>query len=229
MKWACGVRTVERRIRNGLLSDTLRSVAAAGFPQYRVFVDGEADIPGWLQPNLGGVFYGLPGNHGAFVLSISCLYFQHPRADAYVVFEDDVKVAEGLREYLEQVTWPEKAYLNLWSVGHNEKGEGGFHVVKRKRPGKGAGALGFVLPRQAMLDFLSAKRWLTPNKKRGKVHWRGPDTTLASTLEPLGWTEFVHIPSLVFHTGAGASTVYAEGRKRQPRQRQTITFTGRTW
>ncbi len=58
------------------------------------------------------------GNIRNFCTALAKLREQFPNADAYVVFQDDIRAALGLRTWVEQQLWPfENGVVSLFTPG----------------------------------------------------------------------------------------------------------------
>lgn len=131
--WAYGVSTVPERIEDPL-PRTLHSLAAAGWPHPRLFVDGEglrpdtrAHLPerplSEIARQYEAAFPDLPltvrsPNARSFAnwyLAALELYLRVPLADRYALFQDDIVICRNTRAYLESIPYPEKGYCNLYT------------------------------------------------------------------------------------------------------------------
>jgi hypothetical protein len=151
---------------------------------------------------------------------------RNPWADRYAVFQDDILVVKGLREYLSR-PMPPKAYLNLVSHSANEHVMGGFgwrqaqflyDEVQRKRLLAdsdsdnrhranltfGKGACGLVFDAAGVLALLSHESFVGRHvdRKKGTCNIDGG---VVDCMHSLGYTEMVHCPSLLDHRD-GVST-----------------------
>ncbi len=220
MKWSYGVTTVPGR-QDDLLPRTLASLAAAGFNEPRLFVDGEGDQLHWRRK-----FHGLSVTvrqpsvkaFGNWLLGMWELHLREPHADRYAMFQDDLIAVKHLRRYLEQCGWPSPsgtgdrgAYLNLYTFSTNEQiiaGEspGTWHEAglildnNRLRRQTGRGALALVFEREGLRALLSAKGMVMKLTELDRPH-KGIDGTVVTVMNAAGWREHVHQPSLVRHTG----------------------------
>jgi hypothetical protein len=107
-RWGVGVTTAPRPLPT--LGDCLTSLSGAGWSDLRLFVDGAVDVP---EP-----FQGLPrtertpglGAWPSYYLALAELLMREPKADAFLLMQDDVVFASGfdVRAYLEEVLWPGK-------------------------------------------------------------------------------------------------------------------------
>jgi len=208
LTWAYGVTTVPERI-DSTLPLTLRSLAAAGFDEPRLFVDGER-----LAIRYEDMF-GLPVStrwprirtHGNWLLSIVELVSRNPNADRYAIFQDDLLTCKNLRGYLDQCKYPRDGYLNLYTFPENEaivppdptgkrsKATGWFRSNQR-----GKGALGLVFGNAVVYKLLSSlhiwDRQRDPN--RG---WQSTDGGVVTALSFQEVSEYIHSSSLVQHIG----------------------------
>jgi hypothetical protein len=209
--WSYGVTTVKQRI-NDLLPQTLISLANAGFPKPRLFVDGEYDATQYsMFGNQVTVRYPLVRTFGNWVLSLMELYIREPEADRYAIFQDDLIAYKNLKEYLNNCPYPDKGYLNLFTLKSNQTlaPTDGTHWYLSNQLGRGAVAL--VFNRPAVLTLLMhphmIERFQDPD--RG---WKGIDGAIVETMKKSGYHEWCHNPSLVQHTGTLSSMGNKEHR-----------------
>ena len=202
IEWSYGVTTCPQRLTT-LLPKTLASLAAAGFDRPRLFVDGPCQLS----------FDGLPINQrdsrsGGFMnwlLGAWELYVREPMSARYAMFEDDLIMCCGVREYLQQCAFPEKGYLNLITAWSNENKvfdkPAGWH--KSDQLGRGAQALVFSHDAMVALlqQFFEYKPQIT-EKKPKLPEFNNTDGAIQHALVRMAkFTEYVHSPSLVQHVG----------------------------
>lgn len=211
--WAYGVTTLlpdaEQTVRGvpdrgeSLLPQTLRSLAGAGFPSPRLFVDGARDAAP-LEDR-----YGLPvtvrspriGALGNWLLGLGELMIRQPFADYYAVFQDDLLASRNLKAYVDRVGCPLDGYLNLYTFPRN-------HVLAAGKTGwvrsnqKGLGALGLVFTRQVAVALLSEATIINKPKARDPARrHKFVDGGIVTALNQAGIFEYVHNPSPLQHTG----------------------------
>ena len=204
MKWAYGVTTVEKR-RKDLLPRTLKSLAEAGFPSPRLFVDGTKDIIGWeaqfgldVSARSTGVL-----TFGHWILSMGELYLRDWKADRYAIFQDDFVTYKNLRGYLERCRYPAKGYCNLYTFPSNyalANNHKGWYPSDQR----GKGAVALVFSREALRELLIHQHMVdhVHDPDRGT---RAVDGAIVESMRKAGWKEYVHAPSLVQHTGTVSS------------------------
>lgn len=218
MIWTCGITTVPNRPYFGA---TLASVERAGFPAPRVFVDSD--------PRLG-VF-------GRWATAIWELLIRNPTCHRYAMFQDDVELCSGLREYLDACPYPAKGYWNLFTYGKSERvitGKRGWvegALIKNGEDSsfdptctlqKGQGALALVFDRDAVVAMLSQPSWVVkpisddPNRRL--------DGAIVTAMNGAGYREMVHAPSLCQHTGA-----LSECQKGKEWKTWAMTYRGSDW
>lgn len=187
----------------------------------------------------GGVNVRTAGN---WVLSLYELFYRRPDADYYAVFQDDFVTSLNLRRYLERNPCPQPGYMNLYTFPRNQRvaprttaggtvdgwfpaqtiAKGKVEVPTGDSGGRGTttrdvnfqtgfGAVALVFTRDGVMDLLGSRelsgRPVDP--KRGHV---AIDGGVVHCMNKLGYTEYVHSPSLVQHTGQVSSM----GSKRHP-------------
>jgi hypothetical protein len=195
--WECGLTTVPER-RENLLPRTLASIRAAGFPGPRIFVDGASS---------GYEGLGLPVTYredrvltaGNWHLAVMELYHRNPHADFYAMFQDDLVLSRGVREYIERSRVPSNSYFNLFNGHDNGLPPGGREGwYPSNQCGRGAVALAFS--RHSFEVLLSSSHLV----KRIPDPVRGTSSIDGGILEAMriaGHAELIHWPSLADHTG----------------------------
>lgn len=200
IKWAYGVTTIPAR-RGNLLPATLASLRRAGFDAPRLFVDGSKDAPSWESEFGLEVTVRFPAirTFGNWVLSLGELFIREPMAQRYAIFQDDIVVAKDLRAYLDSAPFPEKVYLNLYTVPENEAlaaGRKGWYESNQK----GKGALGLVFDRAGVITLLTHLHMIE-RPMHARKGWRNVDGGIVTAMRKAGYKELVHAPSLVQHAG----------------------------
>lgn len=219
LNWSYGVTTHPSR-RTTELPRSLQSLAKAGFDHPILFVD---ECNYYTQEDYQREFQHLSivpretqlSIVGNWILALWELYIREPWAERYAIFQDDILVSKNLRQYLEETPYPDKGYLNLYTFPHNQPDRLAVRTVDGKltHPGLdpyhigfypscqfGKGALGLVFNRDAMMDVLANKH--TVNKPCDP--WKGNrsvDGMISEGMKKVGYTEYVHNPSLMQHTG----------------------------
>lgn len=217
MKWSYGITTVPSRASE-LFPRTLASLRAGGFPKPRLFIDGceYSQLYGGYGlevttrfPMIGGI--------GNWQLALWELFVRNPNYDYYALFQDDIVTCLNLRKYLEQCEYPKQGYWNLITYPKNEelnKGKEGWCLSDQR--GKGAQAL--VFNHATVKQLYRAVQYGDRSQKHKNAH-RCIDGCVFNSLESAGYQEFVHMPTLVFHTGEESSL----SSRRQPK---SLTFKG---
>jgi hypothetical protein len=205
-EWAVGVTTAPRR--RPTLELCLDSIVRAGWPEPRIFLDGTAPLPPryghlpltWREEAIGA----FPAWHLALVE----LLLQQPKADAYLLLQDDVILydRECLREYLEAALWPGErpAIISLFYTGLDTRP--GWRPMQE---GWQWGAQGFVFPpdvaRRLAADGDFARSWLAASAER---HVAIPEALWRWVLET-GTDVWYANPSLTQHIG-NTSTIWMD-------------------
>lgn len=231
IKWAYGVTATPKR-KNDLLPRTLSSLADAGFPSPRLFVDGilNSEATEWedrfnllVTPR-----YPKVRTFTNWVLALAELYLREPTARRYAIFQDDIVCCLNLRQYLDLIQYPDgrdgkpRGYLNLYTFPQNEelaavenresndsKGESS-KVEPKKMVGfypsdqKGKGAQALVFNRECVQDLLTQTHMIMRVQDVTRGH-KAIDGGIVTALAKVGWIEYVHYPSLVQHTGMQSS------------------------
>ncbi|MBX3444032.1 MAG: glycosyltransferase [Planctomyces sp.] len=109
LRWQVGVLTAPRG--DLLLPQTLASLREAGFDELTVFAEPGADVP--ADSSLLRVVRRERrlGNIANFYAGLSELFASSPDADCYAMFQDDITIAAGTRDWCESELWPGGAGL----------------------------------------------------------------------------------------------------------------------
>lgn len=200
IEWSYGVTTCPQRLTT-LLPRTLASLAAAGFDQPRLFVGGDGyvgDLPATQRNRPTGGFYN-------WLLGAWELFIREPMAARYAMFEDDLIMCRGVREYLEKCECPAQGYLNLFTFATNENRIFGKPAGWHKSDQNGKGAVALVFPHDAMVVLLQQFFLYKPQiteKKPNLTEFNNTDGAVQHALIRIAkFTEYVHSPSLVQHVG----------------------------
>jgi hypothetical protein len=151
--WAVGVVTSPRR--QPTLEATLDSLVRAGWNTPHLFLDGTVRVPERFGELPGVLREPRIGTWPSYYLALAELLMRRPDADAYLMAEDDAHFYDGepLREYMEQLLWPERrpCIVSLYCLSLNTSREFGWQPLL---PGWILGAQAMVFPRHLAQDFL---------------------------------------------------------------------------
>lgn len=199
-EWAVGMTTAPRAV--SAIERTLDSLKDAGFGDVRLFAEPESLIPSrflhlpivWRESRLGP----FPN----WLLALSEMYLRQPRADAFLLCQDDVQFARGLRTFLEAELWPAEhvGVVSLYAGGDRfSRLADGFH---RDESGWDAlGALAYVFPNVALRTLLSHPLILS-HRRRGPTNGEiNIDSLVGEWCRTCGLPAFVHVPGLAQHLG----------------------------
>jgi hypothetical protein len=194
MKWSYGVMATPCRTRS-VLPETLVSLVDGGFEKPQVFMD----VDGF-------------GAFGNFVLGMWRLYLTDCNADLYAMFQDDLVCYRNLRQYLERCEYPERGYWNLLTWSCNVKDKIGWSLSDQW----GRGAVALVFSNEALRVLLSS-RFFVDHRRNAHVGHKAIDKAVIMSFKQAEgiWEEWVHMPSLVQHTGL-QSTIGNDTRMQSP-------------
>jgi GT2 family glycosyltransferase len=203
--WNYGITTVPERSSN-LLIKTIGSLANAGFDKPHIFVDGYDNLTAYRSSGLPVTVHSRNvRTTGHWILSLWELWANNPHADRYAIFQDDLVTYRNLREYLDNCLWPgEKSYLNLLTFRENHERLKGSTVGWHLSDQLGKGAVALVFDPDGVKSILSSPHLVGWIKDRSRGH-RLVDRAISQSLKKLGFTEWIHNPSLVQHTGIKSS------------------------
>lgn len=244
LEWTCGITTVPAR-RITTLPKTIESIINAGFPIPQLFIDA--------QPNGDGSYIYSPDllkeyatdfpfmdvtlhtknirTFGNWYLALLELYIRNPKADRFVLFQDDIILSKNVREYMEHCDYPERGYMNLITYPQNEAERAKYQPSLLKERGwyrsnqMGKGAQALVFNREALLELMSNE--YIHRRLQDDKGWQGVDGGVSTALKLKGYIEYVHSPSLVRHTGT--ETTMGGPTEHPQQQPPDLSFRGENW
>lgn len=193
--WAYGITATPSRSHTHL-PRTVASLEMAGFSSPTIFMDDGNDFNATSFAGCMIVRRSIKlGAFGNFALTAWELYTRQPDADRFIIFQDDIVCYRNLREYLGSNTYQPKTYYNLYTWPCNVKSELGWSTSNQR----GHGALATMFDNDTLRDLLSTKSFI--DHRQNHYGHKGIDKAVMVALKSKGYSEIVHNPSLVQHTG----------------------------
>jgi hypothetical protein len=178
--WAVGITTAPRPTPT--LPRTQASLARAGWPEAHIFCDEDqrGAWPTWLA-------------------GLGQLVRQHPRAEAYLMVQDDAVFCRQLRQYLETALWPadDVALCSPYCPTPYRAAGRGWH--RQDRGWYLVGAVCWALAAEAARRVV---RELAEVRSASRI-----DAHVGRWAARSGCSVWYHTPSLVQHVGNGNSAL----------------------
>ncbi len=198
---AVGMLTAPRKIPT--IESSLQNVRLAGFSDIELFAEPGSFIPDSLQGLRIHQREKRLGNLLNFCSGLSLLLKKYPNAEAIAMFQDDISLARGTREWLETQLWPAGAgIVSLFTPRPHLDRKAGWHL---RSPGfqRVCGAQALVFRRDTLEAFLSDPRVF------GRLHRNDhcDDAVVAGWAARTGEKIAYHTPSLAGH-GDGVSSIF---------------------
>ncbi len=200
--WAVGLLTAPRA--EPTIEQTLDSLCASGFDDAHIFAEPNAWIPSRFEHSRITRRARRLGNFLNFYSCLCTLLKDNPCAEAFVVFQDDIRVARGLKDWCMKQLWPlGNGVVSLFTPRIHAGIDVGWQIAS---PGfhRVCGAQALIFRRDVLLRFLSDPRVLQCLRHRRY----GDDAVLGGWLSREGLGIAYHTPSLVEHVG-NVSSVYS--------------------
>lgn len=134
-----------------------------------------------------------------WISALSDMVATRSDADAYMLCEDDVVLADGLRRYCELTLWPSESVAvcsPYCPTDHASPDHVGWHVVHRGR--KLVGAQCYIFPPDAARFIVADMAQAPPDKYQ--------DAWVGIWAEETGRLVYYHTPSIAQHTGGQNSS-----------------------
>ncbi len=220
--WAVAVTTAPRK--EATLELSLESLARAGWAQPLVFAEPGTDLPAGLEPERITRRRRTFGAWPNFFATLTELCLLEPKADAYLLCQDDVLYAEGLRDYLEDQLWPAETLgvVSLHTASHQDRGDReGFFPADLGWDAWGAQA--YVFPNAAARAFLRNVSVVNHRHRGPRDGLCNVDSVVGQWCRDSGLDYYLHTPSLTQHVG-DTSTLWENARTKG--RRIAATFNG---
>lgn len=205
VRWAVGVRTCPRPGGTNYLPQTLDALAAAGWRDVMVFAEPGSQVPRGVPATRRAK--GL-GGWGSWYASAVELLLAEPEAGAYLLVEDDARIAPGARSHLEEhVLWPDgsaEQCLSLYTSGPHERdagGKPGWHARAKWTLGSVAVVMSQAFLRRMLVDpAIANHRWAQ------HAPTRNTDGQIGQAAAHMGRPVWHPVPSLAWHMGHDSAT-----------------------
>ncbi len=208
--WAVGITTAPRRIPT--LGSCAESILHAGWPEPKLFVDGKTEIPESIATLETSRRDSSIGAFPSYVVSLLELYMQHPRADAFMMVQDDALMlgTPATRDYLEKILWPcdGPCIASLYCSTRYSQIEHGWHQLDEPWVW---GAVAFVFSREAVKALLTSPLLATHREQPEDKGLYRIDVLIGQFAEEEGIPIYYPTPSLVQHIGT-ISTIWNTAR-----------------
>ena len=208
LTWAVGLLTAPRR--RPVIRQTLDSLRRSGFDRIHVFAEPGSVVPPADPDVTVTVHERRLGNFLNFYSSLSVMLAENPSADAIAVFQDDIQLADGLRQWCDAQFWPlDAGVVSLFTPRlHSGKTIGWSVLISGRERVCGAQAL--VFRRDALQRFLSDPQVMLRLQTRDQHD----DAVVAAWVAREGTGIAYHTPSLVQHVG-DVSSIFPSGPDRR--------------
>tara|TARA_R110002111_G_C6005195_1_gene373762 strand:+ start:2523 stop:3230 length:708 start_codon:yes stop_codon:yes gene_type:complete len=214
--WAVGITTAPRK--KPTLERTLKSLIDAGWDQPQLFVEPESEIPSQYQYLPIAQRNEVLGAFPNWYLALTELVLRNPRAEAFLLCQDDVLFSKDLRSYLELNLWPEKqiGVVSIYCPSHyQQETKSGF--FREDRGWDSWGALAYIFSNPSARSLLSDSMVLNHRDFGPAAGLHHIDSVVGYWCERNRLPYYVHSPSLAQHIGE-SSTIYpratAGGKRR---------------
>jgi hypothetical protein len=192
----------------------LQSLKAAGWSDARLFVDGCTNTDAASYEREFGLEvtarHPLIRTFGNWTLALGEIFLRNPKADRFLVVQDDAIFVKNLRRYLECCHYPSKSFLNCYLFPENQRlapriGQTArFYEGWYKSNQKGRGAVALVFSNEAVRALFSNSHMADRPLDDRRGH-RNVDGGIVTGLKKAGYSEYVHSPALCQHIGQVSS------------------------
>lgn len=230
LQFAVGVTTAPRNEEEPTINACIDSIVAAGFDKVCVFAEpGSAEYSGNSPDSVK--LYPNPERLGCwqnYLNGLSLLVSNYPRADAYIMIQDDVVISSGTRPFLESELWPglDAGAVSLYSpdfYGYEDRHmPPGFNRIDVKSREFLMGACAMVFTPQMAVAFTTKHtswRGIAKGEEvKDPVQKKAVDTWIGHALKAEGKYAYYPNPSISQHIsttstlGHGSNNARRKGR-----------------
>ena len=215
-EWAIGVTTAPRN--QATLDDCLASLAAAGWSQPRLFVDGDVSLSA-ASAKLSATHRSPQiGAWPNYYLALAELVMRSPHADAYLIVQDDAVFFKHplLRSYVESVLWPgnRAGLVSLFCSRAYTRPTHGWHELDEPLVW---GAQAIIFSHFAALAILADEKNVQHRLLPGEDGLAKIDVAIGEWAFRTGTPVYIPTPSLVQHFGH-VSALWPAARAEQNRR-----------
>ncbi|MBL8818583.1 MAG: hypothetical protein JNL58_21325 [Planctomyces sp.] len=218
--WAVGVTTAPRSVYT--LSRMLQSLRTAGWNEAFIFAEPGSSNEGLSRDHRWcprGIRLGAFAN---WYVSLTELFMLNPKADAFLLCQDDVVFCADTRTYLERELWSHRQshLVSLYCPATlNQFTESGFHELGSHS--KLCGALALVIPNSVARAILCDSLFFHHRRNGAMNGLASIDSVVGTWCERTSTPFLVHSPSLCQHIGT-SSTMW--GRLSASPRRTAVGF-----
>ncbi|WP_339733796.1 hypothetical protein [uncultured Gimesia sp.] len=190
------------------MSQTIASIKKAGWDRLQIFAEPDVEIPEYFDDLIIGQRNERLGAFPNWYLSLTEMVLREPKAEAYLICQDDVLFTENIREYLEYRLWPasEIGVVSIYCPSHyQQQTTPGF--IREDRGWKSWGALAYIFSNPSARSLLSDSVVLNHRGFGPAEGMHHIDAVVGLWCERQQLPYFVHSPSLAQHIGE-TSTIY---------------------
>jgi len=228
-RWAVGVTTAPRLVPT--LARCVASIQAAGWSDLRIFAEPGSDLKGL---GAGAEVIQRTERLGAFrnfVASMRELLAEHSKAQAILLFQDDVILCREVRDFLERDLWPspKTGVISIYTPNHKVYAPEDVKGCRWINSKWLIGACALAFPRhvaEAIVAHPLAKNWRGAAKGSQPVPHlkKAVDCYVGHAVAELNLRAYYYNPSMVQHI----ATTSAIGHGGANGKRRSGTFPGET-
>ncbi|QDU11419.1 hypothetical protein [Gimesia aquarii] len=204
--WSVGITTAPRK--QPTLCQTIASIKKAGWERLQVFAEPGVEIPEDFNDLIFVQRYERLGAFPNWYLSLTEMVLRDPKAEAYLLCQDDVLFSENTREYLEFKLWPapEVGVVSIYCPSHYQQ-KITPEFIREDRGWRSWGALAYIFSNPSARSLLSDSAVLNHRDFGPADGLKHIDAVVGLWCERNQLPYFVHSPSLAQHIG-DTSTIY---------------------
>jgi hypothetical protein len=214
--WAVGVTTAPRN--QATLDDCLASLAAAGWKESRLFIDGDVSLSTASAALLATRHSPQIGAWPNYYLALGELVMRSPHADAYLLVQDDAVFFKHplLRSYVESVLWPghSPGLVSLFCSRAYTQPAAGWHQLEEPFVW---GAQAIIFSHSAALALLADEQIVEHRLQPAEDGLAKIDVAIGQWAARTGTPVYLPTPSLVQHIGH-VSALWPNARADQNRR-----------
>lgn len=204
MNWSIGITTCKRN--NNFTKNLIKKIKMNGWDKISLYAEPDSEVDNSVRVINRDMVYGCWTN---WICSLYDMYSIDIEADYYCIFEDDIEICLGVKNYLENLLPSIERFgaISLYTPSNQSRKSLGLNCIHDNSFMAESvwGTQAIVFSKESLCRFLSSRNVFDHRRIGYGVNNKNRDTALGIWASKQGEKLFYHNPSLVQHIGKESS------------------------